>query len=68
VPLTEFFSDAKKIPLDKVTKQFISCPKIFSLHEIFFSWQKFFSCSKKKVLDARNKILRQKNTSFVILS
>jgi len=43
-----FFSDAKKIPLDKVTKQ-------------FFSWHKIiFSCSKKNVLVARKNLAGRK--------
>jgi len=41
--LIEFFSDAKKILLDKVAKQFFfACPKIFfSWHKIFFLAQDF---------------------------
>jgi len=36
-------SDAKKISLDKVTKTFFSCRKIFSLQQEYFSY-----CKKKK--------------------
>jgi len=63
----EFFSDAKKIPLDKLTNQgFLGfCPKIF----FFFFGTRLFSCSKKNVLVARKKILQnEKKNCFVTLS
>jgi len=52
-PLTEFFSDAKKIPRDEVTiflpQDFFSCPKIFFLvPRFFFLAVKKCSCCKKK--------------------
>jgi len=58
--LTEIFSEARKIPFDKVTKQFFSCPNIlllgarfFFLCSIFFlQWEKC-SCCKKNNLAAR---------------
>jgi len=45
-----FFSDAKKIPLDKVTKHFCSCPNIFFLlaTRIFFLLLEKRSWGKKK--------------------
>jgi len=67
--LTENFSDDKKIPLDKVTKQFFSGHKIFFLGTRFFSRHKiFFSCSKKNVLVERKKIMRLGKKCFVTMS
>jgi len=47
-------SDAKKIPLDIVAKQFLSCRKIFLLQE-HFSYCKKKIFAKKKNIGARMK-------------
>ena len=74
-----FFSDAKKISLDKMTKQFfflaprfVSCPKIFFLPQDFFSSPRFFLVCKKKIPSVRKmfslqekKNLRQDKNCFV---
>jgi len=60
-PHSIFFSDAKKITLDKVTKQFFACPIIFSWHKFFFNLavRKIFLLQKK---------LRQEKNCFVTIS
>jgi len=48
--LTDFFSDTKKIPLDKVTKQFFFlAARYFSCNNIFLTARKK-SCAKEKLL------------------
>jgi len=50
-----FFSDAKKIPIDKVTIHFFFLPQDFFLAHIFFLTQDFFlAVSKMFLLQEKN--------------
>jgi len=60
--LTEIFSGAKQILLDKVTIHFFLAARYFSLV------QHSLSCSKKIVLVARKTILQQEKKCFVTVS